>query len=363
MERRKFLTTASTAGLAGIIASGMAPAVHGQTKQVKWRLASSFPKSLDTLYGTSEEFAADVKAMSDGRLVIEVHAANELVPAFGVVDAVKEGTIDAAHSASYYFFGKDPTFAIDCAIPFGLNSRQMSAWMYQGNGMTLFREFFENYGIVNFPLGNTGTQMGGWYRKPLKSLADVKGLKMRIGGFSGTIIAALGGTPANIPGGEIYGALEKGVIDAVEWIGPYDDQKLGFQRVCKYYMYPAWWEGGPQLSLYVGKKVWDSLDSDLKAIVTAASAHAHARIQAKYDVWNPKALRELVAQGTVLQRMPKDIMDAAYKASMDKYASLSSSNPAWKKIYGDYSSFRKEQAQWFGIAEYSFDSFMQTLKL
>ena len=363
MERRKFLTTAGSAGLAGIIASGMAPAVHGQNKQIKWRLASSFPKALDTIYGGAEDFANIVKDMSGGRLTIDVHAGGELVPPFGVVDAVKDGTIDCAHTASYYFFGKDPTFALDCAVPFGLNSRQMTAWMYQGNGLTLFREFFANYGIVNFPCGNSGTQMGGWYRKPLKSLADIKGLKMRIGGFSGTILASLGGTPQNIPGGEIYGALEKGVIDAVEWIGPYDDQKLGFYRVCKNYVYPAWWEGGPQLTLYVGKKAFDSLDSDLKAIVSAAASHSHIKMQAKYDAWNPKALRELVAQGTVLQQMPKDIMDAAWAASQDKYNDLSKTNPAWKKIYSDYAAFRKDQVQWFGIAEFSYDSFMQTVKL
>lgn len=363
MERRKFLTTATTAGLAGIVASGMAPAVQAQSKQIKWRLASSFPRTLDTIYGGAEDFANAVKEMSGGRLVIEVHPGGELVPPFGVVDAVKDGTVECAHTASYYFFNKDPTFAIDCAIPFGLNSRQMTAWMYMGNGLNLFREFYANYGIVNFPLGNTGTQMGGWYRKPLNSLADIKGLKMRIGGFSGTILQALGGTPANIPGGEIYGALEKGVIDAVEWIGPYDDQKLGFQRVCKYYMYPAWWEGGPQLSLYVGKKAWDSLDAELKAMVTAAASHGHTLMQAKYDAWNPKALRELIAQGTVLQRMPLDIMKAAFSAAMDKYSELSNSNPAWKKIYADYSNFRKEQVQWFGIAEHSYDSFMQSVKL
>ncbi len=359
MERRKFL---QNAGIAGILAAGVAPAVHAQAA-IRWRLASSFPKALDTIYGAAETFSKHVKEMSGGKFEISVHAGGELMPPFGVVDGIQQGTVECAHTAPYYFFGKDPTFAMDCAIPFGLNSRQMTAWMYQGNGLKLFREFYSQYNIVNYPMGNTGAQMGGWYRTPIKSLADVKGMKMRIGGFGGVILAGIGGVPQNIPGGEIYQALEKGTIDAVEWVGPYDDQKLGFYKVAKHYAYPAWWEGGPQLTLYVNNKALAALSSENKAIVEAAASYAHVDMQAKYDAKNPVALKELVAAGTQLFRLPKDTMDAAFKFAEAHYAELSSKNPQWKKVYTDYAAFRKDQNLWFRFAEAGFDSYMQAQKL
>jgi TRAP-type mannitol/chloroaromatic compound transport system substrate-binding protein len=359
MQRRKFL---QQAGLAGILAAGVAPAVHAQ-QTIRWRLASSFPRALDTIFGGADVFAAKVKEMSGGKFEISVHAGGELMPAFGVVDGVQQGTVECAHTAPYYFFGKDDTFAINCAIPFGLNSRQMTAWMIEGNGLKLFREFYANYNIVNFPLGNTGAQMGGWYRKPIKSLADIKGMKMRIGGFGGKVLAAIGGVPQNIPGGEIYQALEKGTIDATEWVGPYDDLKLGFYKVAKNYVYPAWWEGGPELELYVNSKAWASLPAEYKAILESAAAVGHTDMQAKYDARNPRALKELVGSGVQLQRMPKDVMNAAFKAAMELYSDLSAKNPAWKKIYSDYAAFRKEQNQWFQFAEAGFDNFMQAQKL
>ena len=267
MQRRSFLGRAA-AGAAAAAAVAAPAVVHAQAT-VRWRLASSFPKSLDTIYGAADVFSKQVSAATGGKFTVSVHAAGELVPAFGVVDGIQNGTIEAAHTAPYYFFGKDPTFAMDCAIPFGFNARQMTAWMYEGNGLKLFREFYRNFNIVNFPMGNTGAQMGGWYRKEIKSVADMKGLKMRIGGFGGKVLERLGSVPQNIPGGEIYTALEKGTIDAAEWVGPYDDLKLGFYKVAPWYGYPGWWEGGPQLTLYVNTKAWDALSADYKAIVEA----------------------------------------------------------------------------------------------
>ncbi|MDP1614125.1 MAG: TRAP transporter substrate-binding protein [Sulfuritalea sp.] len=361
MERRKFLQNAAGTGLAGILAAGVAPAVHAQgAPTIRWRLASSFPKALDTIFGAADVFSKTVSEATGGKFTISVHAGGELMPAFGVVDGVQQGTVECAHTAPYYFFGKDDTFAIDCAIPFGLNSRQMTAWMYEGNGMTLLREFYKNYNIVNFPMGNTGAQMGGWYRKEIKSLADIKGLKMRIGGFGGKVLSAIGGVPQNIPGGEIYQALEKGTIDATEWVGPYDDEKLGFVKVAKHYYYPGWWEGGPQLSLYVNQKAYDALPADYKAIVAAAASHAHVNMQAKYDVKNPAALKRLVASGAKLHQFDKSIMTAAYQAAMALYDDLSAKNPAWKKVYSDYAAFRDEQHLWFRFTEAGFDNFMQS---
>jgi TRAP-type mannitol/chloroaromatic compound transport system substrate-binding protein len=359
MERRLFV---GGAGLAGVLAAGVAPAVHAQAT-LRWRLASSFPKSLDTIFGAADVFAKKVGELSGGKFTVTTHAGGELMPAFGVVDGVQNGTVEIAHTAPYYFFGKDETFALGCAIPFGLNSRQMTAWMIEGNGMKLMREFYKQYNIVNFLGGNTGAQMGGWYRKEMKTLADVKGLKMRIGGFAGRVLEKIGGVPQNIPGGEIYQSLEKGTIDAAEWVGPYDDQKLGFNKVAPFYYYPGWWEGGPQLDFYVNSKAYEGLSAEYKAIVEAAAAVAHIDMQAKYDAKNPGALKQLVAGGTKLFRFPKDVLDAAFKESMALYSDLSGKNPNWKKVYEDYSSFRRDQNLWFRFAEAGFDDFMQSQKL
>ncbi len=360
MQRRIFV---KHAGIAGILASGTAPAIVHAQQAIRWRLASSFPKALDTIYGAAEVFSKAVKDSSGGKFEISVHAAGELVPAFGVVDAIQQGTVEAAHTAPYYFFGKDETFALDCAVPFGLNSRQMTAWMYEGNGMKLMREFYKDYNIVNFPMGNTGSQMGGWFRKEIKSVADLKGLKFRIGGFGGRVLERIGVIPQNIPGGEIYQALEKGTIDAAEWVGPYDDLKLGLNKVAPNYYYPGWWEGGPQLSLFVNQKAWDALNPEYKAIVEAASAQAHVTMQARYDARNPGALKQLVGTGSKLHRFPKDVMEAAYKSANEVFSELNAKNPKWKKVFEDWSKFRAEQHLWFRFSEAGFDDFMQSQKL
>jgi TRAP-type mannitol/chloroaromatic compound transport system substrate-binding protein len=361
MQRRSFLSRTGL-GLAAGSAALAAPAIAAQPA-VRWRLTSSFPKNLDTIYGSAEVFARQVAAMSEGKFQISVHAAGEITPAFGVVDAVQQGAVECAQTAAYYFFGKDETFALGCAIPFGLNSRQTTAWMLHGNGLSLMREFYRKYNIINFPAGNTGAQMGGWFRKEIKSLADMKGLKMRIGGFGGRIIERIGGVPQNIPGGDIYPALEKGTIDAAEWVGPYDDLKLGFNKIAQHYYYPAWWEGGAQLDLFVNIKAWEALPANYKAVFEAAAAQAHVEMQANYDVKNPQALKELYAGGTKLHAFPRDMMNAAFKASMEYYEELSAKNPNWKKVYEDYNTFRRDQNLWFRFAEAGFDEFMQAQKL
>jgi len=359
MDRRSLI---KHAGIAGVLAAGAAPAVHAQAA-IRWRLTSAFPKALDTIYGAAETFSRKVKDMSGGKIEISVHAAGELVPTAGLVDAVQNGTVEMGHTAPYYYFGKDETFALGCAIPFGLNSRQMTAWQYDGNGLKLMREFYSNYNMTSFPMGNTGAQMGGWFRKEIKTVADYKGLKFRVGGFAGKVIARLGGVPQNIPGGEIYQALEKGTIDAAEWVGPYDDQKLGFYKVAPFYHYPGWWEGGPQLDLFVNNKAYDSLNSEQKAIIEGAAAYAHTEMQAKYDARNPTALKQLVANKAKLVSFPKPVLDAAFKESMALYSELSAKNPNWKKVYEDYSNFRRESNLWFRFTEARFDSYMQSQKL
>lgn len=378
MERRLFVRGAGLAGAAAgaalLAACGKkeeaapapattaAPAVAAGAT-IRWRLASSFPKSLDTIFGAAEDMARFVSNMTGGKFQITVAAAGELMPAFGVVDGVQQATVEMAHTAPYYFFGKDPTFALGCAIPFGLNSRQMTAWMLEGNGMKLMREFYAGFNIVNFVGGNTGAQMGGWWRKEVKSLADMKGAKFRVGGFGGKIVEAIGGVPQNIPGGEIYQSLEKGTIDAAEWVGPYDDEKLGFYKVAPFYAYPGWWEGGPELDFYVNNKAYEALSPEYKAILEAGCNYAAVIMQAKYDARNPQALKRLVENKVKLFRFPKDVMDAAFKAALGVYDSLSETNPAWKKIYADYASFRRDQNLWFRFTEAGFDNFMQQQRL
>jgi TRAP-type mannitol/chloroaromatic compound transport system substrate-binding protein len=359
MDRRSII---KHAGIAGVLVAGAAPAVHAQAA-IRWRLTSSFPKALDTIHGAADVFAQKIGEMSGGKFQVTVHAPGELVPAFGVVDAVQAGTVEAGHTAPYYYFGKDDTFALGTAIPFGLNSRQLTAWYYDGNGTKLFREFYDQYNIVNFPGGNTGAQMGGWFRKEIKTVEDLKGLKMRLGGFAGKVLTRMGVVPQNIPGGEIYQALEKGTIDATEWIGPYDDEKLGFQKVAKNYYYPGFWEGGAQLDFYINKAAFNGLSKEYQAMVESAAAYAHTEMQARYDARNPAALKRLVAGGAKLLPFPKAVMDAAFKESMDLYSELSASNPNWKKIYTDYSAFRKDQNLWFRFTEATFDRYMQSAKL
>jgi TRAP-type mannitol/chloroaromatic compound transport system substrate-binding protein len=359
MDRRSLI---KNAGIAGVLAAGIAPAVHAQAA-IRWRLASSFPKSLDTIYGAAEVFSKAVKDMSGGKFEISVHPAGELMPPFGVVDAVQNGTVEIAHTAPYYFFGKNEAFAIGGAIPFGMNSRQLTAWMVDGNGTKLMREFYAKYNIVNFLGGNTGAQMGGWFRKEVKSPADIKGLKFRVGGFAGKVIERMGGVPQNIPGGEIYQALEKGTIDAAEWIGPYDDLKLGFNKVAPFYYYPGWWEGSLNLEFYINNKALAGLSKEYQAIIQAASNEAHVVTQARYDARNPGALKQLVGAKTKVIAFPQSVMDASFKTSMEIYGELNASNADWKKIYADYRNFQRDQILWFRFAESSFDSFMQRQKL
>jgi TRAP-type mannitol/chloroaromatic compound transport system substrate-binding protein len=362
VDKRSFLKKAAVGAGAGAAILG-APAVIGQSPAVRWRLTSGFPKALDTLYGISEVFAKQVGAMTGVKVQISTHASGELVPTPGVVDAVQNGTVEMAHTASYYYFGKDDTFALDCSIPFMLNARQMNGWLYEGNGVKLLREFFAGYNIYNIPGGNTGAQMGGWFRKEIKSAADFKGLKFRVGGFAGKVVERMGGVPQNIPGGDIYPALEKGTIDAAEWVGPYDDEKLGLNKVAAYYAYPGWWDGGPGLSFYVNTKAWEALTPEYKAIVENACAHAGVDMVAKYDARNPAALKRLVATGGAkLFPFTKDVMDSALKNSLELYSDLSAKNPKWKKIYEDLAKFRADANLWFQFSESAFDRFMQSQK-
>ncbi len=356
LNRRNFLKAAGTGGIGAAAATTIAaPAIAQSMPELKWRLTSSFPKALDTIYGAADVFAKAVAEATDNKFQIQVFPAGEIVPAFKAADAVTDGTVEMAHTASYYYVGKDPTFAFGTSMPFGLNARMQNAWMYEGGGMDLMNDFYKTFNIRALPMGNTGTQMGGWFRNEIKSVAELKGLKMRIGGYAGQVMAKLGVVAQQIPGGEIYSSLEKGTIDAAEWVGPYDDEKLGFQKVAKNYYYPGWWEGGPMLHLFVGTAKWDSLPASYKAIVAAAAHQANTTMMARYDQRNPAALRSLLKAGVALKGFPADVMEAAHKAADELYTETAAKNPAFKKIYDAWTPFRADSYFWWQVAELGFD--------
>jgi TRAP-type mannitol/chloroaromatic compound transport system substrate-binding protein len=375
MERRSFIRGASLAGAAAgaallaacgkkeEAASTAAPAVATGGESIRWRLASSFPKSLDTIHGAADTLAQAVSEMTGGRFQITVAAPGEIVPAFGVDDAVSNGTVEMCHTAPYYFVGKDETFAFGTAVPFGLNMRQNQAWKLDGNGMKLMNEFYAERNFVGLIGGDTGSQMGGFWRQEIRSLADLRGKKFRVGGFGGRVMERIGVVPQMIPGGEIYQALERGTIDAAEWVGPYDDEKLGLQRVAQFYAYPGFWEGGAQLEFWIHKPAYDRLSAEYKAILTSAASHAHTVMCARYDYRNPEAIKKLVAGGTRLFRFPRDVMDGAFKAATDLYAEISEKNAAFKKVHDDYMAFRRDSNLWFRFSEASYDTFMQAQRL
>lgn len=358
MSRRYFIKGAGAGLFAGVLPAAKA----ADLPEISWRLTSSFPKSLDTIFGAAETLARHVARMTGGRFRIRVFPPGELVPGLQVLDAVQAGTVEAGHSAGYYYVGKNMAFAFDTALPFGFTARQQNAWMYAGDGLELLRGLYGEYNIVQFPGGNTGAQMGGWFRREIKSLSDLRGLKMRIPGLGGKIMARLGCVPQTLPGPDIYPALERGALDAAEWVGPYDDEKLGFQRIAKHYYYPGWWEGGPQLSFLFNRQKWNALPEPYQAALQAACAEANVRMLADYDAKNPPALMRLVQQGVKLHAYPKDVMLAARRAAFEIYADEANNNPVFKTLYDSWKPFRDLQNQWFKIAEAPYQNFLYYVK-
>jgi TRAP-type mannitol/chloroaromatic compound transport system substrate-binding protein len=355
MKRRDFLKVSAAGAAATAIAS---PAIAQSSPEIKWRLTSSFPKSLDTIYGGAEQVSKYVAEMTDNKFQIQVFAAGEVVPGLQALDATSNGTVEMSHTVAYYYVGKDPTFAIFASVPFGLNARQQNSWWYQAGGMELGNEFFKKHGVIGFATGNTGTQMGGWFRKEIKTVADLSGLKFRIGGIAGQVLQKVGVVPQQIAGGDIYPALEKGTIDAAEWVGPYDDEKLGFQKVAKFYYYPGFWEGGPMVHSFVNLEKWNALPKSYQAILTNATAHANTWMNARYDMQNPAALKRLVAGGTQLRPFSNEVLEACLKATNELWAEQSAKNADFKKVIDAMQAYRSDQYLWWQVAEYTFDSFM-----
>jgi TRAP-type mannitol/chloroaromatic compound transport system substrate-binding protein len=355
MKRRQFLTAAG----AGLAATAIAkPAIAQSMPALKWRLTSSYPKSLDTLYGAAEVFAKAVGEATDNKFQIQVFSAGEIVPALQAMDAASKGTVEMCHTASYYYVGKDPTFAFGTAVPFGLNSRMQNAWAFFGGGMELMNDFYKKYSIYGIPCGNTGCQMGGWFRKEINEPGDLKGLKFRIGGYAGLVLAKLGVVAQQIAGGDIYSAMEKGTIDAAEWVGPYDDERLGLSKVAPYYYYPGWWEGGAMLHNFINLQSWNSLSPAYKSVVRIASEMANGWMLAKYDAFNPPALKKLLAERVQLKPFPPAVMDACLKATLELNDEVSKTNPAFKQAWESTLAFRNDQYLWWQVAEYSYDNYL-----
>ena len=355
VTRRQFAPYAASA--AALAATS--PAFGQATNEVvKWRLTSSFPKSLDTLFGAALTISRIVGEMTDGKFTLTPFGAGEIVPSLQVLDAVSNATVECGHSYTGYYIGKNPTFIFDGSLPFGLTPRMQNAWMLFGDGRKLMDEVYDSFGVVALPAGQTGGQMFGWFRKELKTPDDFKGLKMRTAGFGGKVMAKLGAVPQQIAGGDIYPALEKGTLDACEWVGPYDDEKLGFYKVAPHYYFPGWWESNSMYSLYVNSKEWEKLPKEYKAAIEAASYEANIDMMAKYDFKNLAALERLVKNGVKLHAFSDEILKAAQKAAYELYEDEATKNPAWKKMYEPWKKFRSQEFLWHRAAEYTYEAFV-----
>jgi TRAP-type mannitol/chloroaromatic compound transport system substrate-binding protein len=353
MKRRAFLKQAA----AGVAAAAVASPAVAQSGQVRWRMTTSWPQSLDTIHGSAVQMCQRIAQLTDGKFQITTFAAGEIVPGIQVFDAVEKNTVECGHTLTAFYWGKNPVYAFDSGIAFGANSRQQAAWLYYGGGLEILREIFRKEDLVNFPCGNTGVQMGGWFRKEIKAVEDLTGLRMRIGGLGGTVLARLGAVPQQIAASDIYPALERGTIDAAEWIGPYDDEKLGFAKVAKYYYTPGWWEGSAMITTLANATAWEALPAQFKAAFETAANEQNLLMQAKYDARNPEALKRLVAGGTELRAFPQPVLEACRKASVETFDELAAKNADFKKVYEHWKAFMNQSNSWFRVAEYRLDAF------
>jgi TRAP-type mannitol/chloroaromatic compound transport system substrate-binding protein len=362
MKRRQLLvntaigtTSAAALGACGRVKTNSTGAANTQPT-VRWRMATSWPKALG-IYKGAEILCQRVREMTNGRFTITPFAAGELVPGLQVLDAVQAGTVECGHTASYYYVGKNPAFAFATSIPFGLTTQQQNAWLYHGGGLEAMQKLYADFNIINFPAGNSGAQMGGWFKREIKSVADLNGLKMRIPGLGGQVMARLGVNVQVLPGGEIYLALDRGAIDAAEWVGPYDDEKLGLNKAAQFYYYPGWWEPGPTWEALVNRTAWNRLPKEYQEIFQTAAVEANMDNLAQYNALNGEALERLVQGGTKLTPYSKEIMQAAQKAATDLMEENAAKNATFKQIYQQWSAFRQQVYRWNQINELSFASF------
>ena len=320
--------------------------------QIDWEMATSWPLALDTIFGGAEIFAAQVSAMTGGKFNITPRAGGELAPGLEVLNVVEQGAVPIGHTASYYYVGKGNVTAFGTALPFGLTARQQNAWLYEGGGLALMQDFYaKKFGVIQFPAGNTGAQMGGWWNKEIETAADLQGLKIRIPGLGGKVMDKLGATVQVLPGGEIFQALQTGAIDAAEWVGPYDDEKLGLQDAAEFYYAPGWWEPGPTLEIQLNLGQWGELPEEYKAIVEAAAYQANTQMLARYDARNQSALQRLVEGGTKVRTFSDDILSAAESASFELYDEIGQEDGEFKDIFAEWDAFRQGIQKWHSVIE------------
>jgi TRAP-type mannitol/chloroaromatic compound transport system substrate-binding protein len=358
MERRGFLRAISAGALGAGGSLLAAPAIAGERRRIEWRLASSFPRSLDVLWGAAETLAAAVGEATDGDFVIRPYAAGELVPGLDAVDAVTGGTVEIAHSSSHYLIHRDPVFAWGSGVPFGLNTRQAKAWFQHGDGARLLDEFYAGHGLTVLPGGSTGAQMGGWFRKEIHALVDLVGLRIRIGGLGGRVFARLGARPQTLAADEICSALDHNLVDGAEWIGPYDDERLGLGRAAPFYYYPGWWSGGSSMQFFIDRAKWEGLPASHRSILRSAAARVDAEVQAGYDAANPAALKRLLQAGIRLRPFPVEVMEVAHRATQELYAEIGRDNPTFRRFHDATMAFRNDAYLWWQVAEFGYDAFM-----
>lgn len=333
----------------GAVVTADASLVGGQ--QFNWRLVTSWPKNFPGLGTGPEKFAEMVESMSGGRLRIEVYGGGELVPALGVFDAVSSGAVEMGHSGAYYIKGKIPSAPFFSSIPFGMNVQELNAWIYYGGGLELWREAYAPFNVIPFPGGNTGVQMAGWFNKEINEIEDLRGLKMRIPGLAGEVFSRAGGTAVNIAGGDIYSSMQTGVIDATEWVGPYNDRAVGLQEVAQYYYYPGWHEPGSMLELTVNQDAWNRLPEDLQAIVEVAARAVNGDMLDEYTAGNSAALAELVAAGVEPRPLPEHVLDWLRVAAQEYYDEQAAEDPLFAKIYASFQAFQQQTSHWHQISE------------
>ncbi len=371
LKRRSILKTLSQ----GAIATTAVAIVNGcQSRQnesvsqqtggenlpnIEWQMATSWPLSLETIFGGAKVLAEKVALLTGGKFKITPRAAGEIAPGLEVLDVVSQGAVQCGHTASYYYIGKSSALAFGTSLPFGLTAQQQNSWLYEGEGLTQLREIYASkFNLIQFPCGNTGTQMGGWFRKEVNTINDLKGLKMRIPGLGGQVMAKLGVTVQTLPGGEIFQALQTGAIDAAEWVGPYDDEKLGINKVAKFYYYPGWWEPGATLELQVNLSEWNKLPPSYQAAISTAAYESNMTMLARYDSLNNEALQRLLASGTQVKGYSTEILTAAKEASFALYEEFAAKDADFKKIYTQWQEFRNRIYAWHKLNESSFTNFV-----
>jgi TRAP-type mannitol/chloroaromatic compound transport system substrate-binding protein len=375
MNRREFLTSVATKAAGGAVIGLAAGCTFSQTPAaqevqeaaaqdtalpaIKWQMATSWPVSLDTIFGTAQLFTEAVAAMTGGKFVIEARAGGELAPPLQVLDVVSQGAVPIGHTASYYYIGKTPATAFGTSLPFGLNAQQQNAWLYDGGGLARLQELYANkFNVIQFPAGNTGVQMGGWFRKEINTPADLQGLKMRISGVGGQIMAKLGVNVQVLPAAEIFQALQTGAIDAAEWVGPYDDEKLGLNKAAEFYYTPAWWEPGPSLEIEINLDEWKKLPEVYQAIIQNAAAMANVRMLSSYEAKNVAAMKSLIDGGTQVREYSPEIMDAAQAEAGALFDEYSAQDADFKAIFAEWDAFRKGIQAWNRVNEFTFANYI-----